>query len=385
MTEYDYIVVGGGHGGLRAGGPAQRRTRPRGCCCSRPGSAERTRAMTRAGRVAGANLGSAADWGQRHRRTRPQAGPAAYPRGRALGGSGAINAMAHVRGHRAVYDGWAAGGAAGWGFADLLPYFQRSERAAGPRPALRGTDGPVRVARPSAEPASGRARVRRGAGRGRLPGHRRPQRRASRRAWPGSTWPSPTGERVSAADAYLRPVLARPNLTVHADCLAPVSLQVSNGRCTGLRYLRDGAAPPPLAQASAEVIVCAGAIGSPQLLIRSGIGPADQVRALGLDVVADIAQVGENLQDHPVILVSSTRACAAAPPASTTTGRPARRCAASWREPAQTCICSRSCCRSPRSDSEPPPSGFALVSSVVAPDSRGIGAGWPARRPMRCR
>ena len=68
-----------------------------------------------------------------------------YPRGRALGGSGAINAMAHVRGHRAVYDGWAAAGAAGWGFVDLLPYFRRSESAPGRDPALRGTEGPVRV------------------------------------------------------------------------------------------------------------------------------------------------------------------------------------------------------------------------------------------------
>src|SRR6266567_9609912 len=70
----------------------------------------------------------------------------AYPRGRGLGGSGAINAMAHVRGHRAVYDGWAARGAPGWGFADLLPYFRRSERTEGRDPALRGTGGPVRVA-----------------------------------------------------------------------------------------------------------------------------------------------------------------------------------------------------------------------------------------------
>ena len=74
-----------------------------------------------------------------------------YPRGRALGGSGAINAMAHVRGHRAVYDGWAAGGAAGWGYADLLPYFRRSEHTDGRDPALRGTSGPVRVA-PVPEP-----------------------------------------------------------------------------------------------------------------------------------------------------------------------------------------------------------------------------------------
>jgi choline dehydrogenase len=92
------------------------------------------------------NLGSAADWGY-VTTSQAGAGPLPYPRGRGLGGSGAINAMAHVRGHPAVYDRWAADGAPGWGFADLLPYFRKTERAEGRDPALldrtrRGTDGP---------------------------------------------------------------------------------------------------------------------------------------------------------------------------------------------------------------------------------------------------
>ena len=147
MTEFDHIIVGAGTAGcvlaarlseeasarvllLEAGGPAQ------------------TRAMT----VPDAwpeLLGTAADWAD-ITTAQADAGPVAYPRGRALGGSGAINAMAHVRGHRAVYDGWAAAGAAGWGYADLLPYFRRSEHAGGD-PGLRGTSGPVRVA-PVPEP-----------------------------------------------------------------------------------------------------------------------------------------------------------------------------------------------------------------------------------------
>ena len=144
----------------------------------------------------------------------------AYPRGRALGGSGAINAMAHVRGHRAVYDGWAAGGAAGWGFADLLPYFRRSEQAEGRDPALRGTGGPG-PGRPGPGSAS-----------------RHPVARAFA-AGPGAAGCPVTddlsgppqegvawvdlaiagGQRVSPADAYLRPGLDRPNLTVQAGCL----------------------------------------------------------------------------------------------------------------------------------------------------------------------
>src|SRR5580704_8964191 len=147
VDGFDYIVVGGGSAGYVV---AARLAQDPGArvLLLEAGGSERTRATT----IPNAwpeNLGSAADWagvttGQ------AEAGPVAYPRGRTLGGSGAINGMAHVRGHRAVYDGWAAAGAAGWGFADLLPYFRRSEQAPSRDPALRGTEGPVRVA-PAAE------------------------------------------------------------------------------------------------------------------------------------------------------------------------------------------------------------------------------------------
>ena len=237
MTEYDYIVVGGGTAGCVV---AARLTQDAGArvLLLEAGSSERTRAMT----VPNAwpqLLGTTADWagvttGQ------AEAGPVAYPRGRTLGGSGAINAMAHARGHRAVYDGWAADGAAGWGFADLLPYFRRSESAPGRDPALRGTEGPVRVA-PAAQAA------------------RHPVARAFAEALveigcpvtddlsgphqEGVAWVDLAidgGERVSPADAYLRPVLDRPNLTVEADCLV-TRLQVTCGRCTGVSYVRAGA------------------------------------------------------------------------------------------------------------------------------------------------
>ena len=209
--------------------------------------------------------------------------------------------MAHVRGHRAVYDGWAAGGAVGWGFADLLPYFRRSEQTEGRDPALRGTEGPVRVA-PAAEAARhpvARAFAEALAQIGcpvtdDLSGHQQE----------GVAWVDLAidgGQRVSPADAYLRPVLHRPNLTVATDCLV-TRLHVEHGRCTGVSYVRDGA--PAQALAGGEVILCAGAVGSPQLLMLSGIGPAGPLRALGIDPVADIAEVGENLQDHPVVKAS---------------------------------------------------------------------------------
>ncbi len=364
MTEFGYIVVGAGTAGCvlaaRLGEDPGARV-----LLLEAGGAERTRAMT----VPGAwpeLLGSAADWAD-VTSAQAGAGPVAYPRGRVLGGSGAINAMAHVRGHRAVYDGWAAAGAAGWGYADLLPYFRRSEHADGRDPALRGTAGPVRVA-PVPE------------------GDRHPVAMVFAAAlaqigcpatgdlsgppYEGTAWVDLAingGQRVSPADAYLVPARHRPNLTVQPGCLV-TRLLVRHGRCTGVGYLRDG----ELAEAHAfgEVIVCAGAVGSAQLLLLSGIGPADQLRALGLDVVADLPGVGENLQDHPIVL-----ACYAP-------GLPLPRSRYNHGEV-------YAALRSPLAGAwpdlhlfpillpvapagrQPPAGGFALVAAVVAPDSRG--------------
>jgi choline dehydrogenase len=297
VTEYDYIIVGGGTAGCVL---AARLTQD-------PG----TRVLLLEAGAVGPDPtmtipdawpelpGSAADWGGL---TTPQAdaGPLPYPRGRALGGSGAINAMAHIRGHRAVYDAWAAAGVPGWGYADLLPYFKRSEHAAGRDPALRGTDGPVQVGpvpqadRHPAACAFAEALAAVGCpATGDLSGQ----------AQEGVAWPDlavAAGHRVSPADAYLRPVLHRPNLAVRAMALA-TQLDIRHGRCVGVRYLREET--PQQAHAGAEVIVCAGAVGSPQLLMLSGIGHAGQLRAVDIDPVADLPGTGANLQDHPVAMI----------------------------------------------------------------------------------
>jgi choline dehydrogenase len=364
VVDYDFIVVGAGTAGCVV---AARLSQDPGVrvLVLEAGGAERTLAM----RVPNAwpyNLGSAVDWAD-VTTGQADAGPVAYPRGRGLGGSGAINAMAHVRGHRAVYDCWAAGGAAGWGFADLLPYLRRSERAAGRDPALRGTAGPVRVAPP------GRA-------------NRHPVAVAFAKALhlagapvtddlsgprqEGVAWVDLAiagGERVSPADAYLRPVLDRPNLVVRTGWLV-TCLHVKHGRCTGVSYLRDGV--PAQARVSGEVIVCAGAVGSPQLLLASGIGPTGQLRTLGIRPVADIPAVGENLQDHPVVM-----ACYASPVPLPTSAYNHGEVYAALRSdlaggypdlhlfPISLPLAPPGC--------KPPPAGFILAAAVVAPDSRG--------------
>jgi choline dehydrogenase len=363
VAEYDYIVVGAGTAGCAVAARLTQDADVR-VLLLEAGSSERTRAMTVPNEWP-TLLGTSADWASLAG-DQAAIGNAVLPRGRTLGGSSTINAMAHLRGHRAVYDGWAAGGAPGWGFADLLPCFQRSESAPGKDPALRGMDGPIVVTQASAQPhpvaqafvtalASSGVPVS-----GDLSGAEQE----------GVAWHDLAiahGERVSSADGYLRPVIGRPNLTVETDSLV-TGLAVRGGRCTGVQY--TGGAGPATAEASAEVILCAGAIGSAQLLLLSGIGPASQLRGLGIEPVLDLPEVGANLQDHPIVMVSY----------ASTTALPASRynngeAVAALRSgvpgevpdlhlfPILLPLAPPGC--------EPPADGYVLVASVMQPDSRG--------------
>jgi choline dehydrogenase len=226
-------------------------------------------------------LQSEVDWGFR---TEPQEGLAQrriyWPRGKVLGGTSAINAMMWVPGPAADYDGWAEAGCDGWGYADLLPYLRRTPLTV----SAQRDPSPLTLAFVEAGVEAGihRAEALDGAELDGVGLVAVSQRR---------------GRRSSAADAYLKPARGRRNLTVVTGAHAARVL-LERGRAIGVSYLRDGRDEE--ARAGREVILSAGAVGSPQLLLLSGIGPEGDLRELGIEVAVDLPGVGRNLRDHLV-------------------------------------------------------------------------------------
>jgi choline dehydrogenase len=240
-------------------------------------------------------MGSSADWADQTVAQQATGGRVAWPRGRGLGGSSSINAMNFVRGHRGGYDAWAEAGAKGWGFDELLPAFKRSEHTEGRDPALRGIDGPLRPG-PAVQGHPIAAAGLEAAAQAGYP----MARDISGGLEEGFGWCDLSivdGRRQSAADAYLVPALDRPNLEVVTDALVQ-RLLIDDDGCRGVEY-RVGS-ETFVADCSGQVVLTAGAIGTPQLLMLSGIGPADQLKELGIEVVVDLPGVGANLHDHPM-------------------------------------------------------------------------------------
>jgi choline dehydrogenase len=217
------------------------------------------------------------------------------PRGKVLGGSTAINAMMWYRGHPMDYDAWADAGAAGWSFADCLPYFRRCEDWEDGETALRGAGGPLRIERAAEMHPVAQALIDGAAAIG-IPVIEDPNGPDNEGAT-RSNFNIAAGRRWSSATGYLRPILDRPNLTVVTESLA-VSLLVENGRCAGVRHLVDGKVVET--RAHERVVLAAGAIDTPRLLMLSGIGDPAELARLGLPVVHALPGVGQNLQDHPL-------------------------------------------------------------------------------------
>ena len=215
------------------------------------------------------------------------------PRGKVIGGSSSINGMIYVRGHAGDYAHWEESGAAGWGYADVLPYFRRMETSHGGAAPWRGTDGPLHVTRgPRDNPLHDAfVAAAEAAGYAATPdynGHRQEGfGPADMTVWKGRRW--------SAANAYLKPAVARGNVRLVTRALVDRIL-FDGPRAVGVGYLRGGTRHE--ARANAEIVLAAGAINSPQILQRSGIGPGHVLQDAGVAVRADRAGVGANLQDH---------------------------------------------------------------------------------------
>jgi choline dehydrogenase len=230
-------------------------------------------------------------------RTEPEAGLNGrvlnYPRGKAIGGSSAINAMIYMRGQAADYDHWRQLGLTGWGWDDVLPYFKKHENHFLGESDKHGARGELRVEPPRVHwklleafrAAAGQAGIKSiadfntGDNEGCCAFHVNQKR----------------GRRWSSATAFLKPVLHRPNLRLETGCLAEAVL-FDGRRAVGVRWRQDGATRSALARG--EVILAAGAIASPQLLLLSGVGPAEHLRQHGIAVALDRPGVGANLQDH---------------------------------------------------------------------------------------
>jgi choline dehydrogenase len=216
-----------------------------------------------------------------------------WPRGRLIGGSSSVNAMVYMRGQPADYDHWRQLGNAGWSYDDVLPYFKKAERNERLHDRFHGADGPLNVAeRPYTNPLS-HAFVEAAQQAG-LPFN--PDFNGALQLGCGLFQVTQkNGRRWSAASAYLHPAAARENLTIVTKAQATRVL-IENGRAVGVEYARGRRRHT--ARASQEVVLAAGAINSPQFLLLSGIGPAEELRARGVSVVHDLPGVGKNLQDH---------------------------------------------------------------------------------------
>ena len=215
------------------------------------------------------------------------------PRGKVLGGSSSINGLVYVRGNALDFEHWAQLGASGWSYPDVLPYFRRAESYAGGADQYRGGDGPLGTRRGLLTNPLHEAWL----SAGRAAGYpvSADMNGYQQEGFGRMDMTVQRGRRASAANAYLRPALRRRNLEVRTHALA-TRILFEGRRAVGVRYRRADLRHE--VRARREVIVCAGSINSPQLLKLSGVGPAEELGDLGIQVVHELEGVGENLQDH---------------------------------------------------------------------------------------
>jgi choline dehydrogenase len=216
-----------------------------------------------------------------------------FGRGKGVGGTSSINSMIYMRGAPQDYDEWASMGASGWSFTEVLPYFRKLEHYERGPSDYHGVDGPLNVADLRSVNPLTLAFIKAAV----TAGHARNEdfNGAAQEGVGQFQVTQKDGQRHSAADAYLKPALRRRNLTTITEARV-TRLLIQGNQITGVAYLHKGRIREMHARRS--VLLCGGAIHSPQLLMLSGIGPADHLRAMGIPVVSDLPGVGQNLQDH---------------------------------------------------------------------------------------
>ena len=224
-----------------------------------------------------------------------------HPRGRVLGGSSSINAMGFTRGHPEDFEGWAGNQLPSWTYAHCLPYFKRMERFSGGADAFRGGDGPLNVTAPGISHPLNRAYVNACVQAGYTASADTNGYQTEGIGAMDQTVHA--GRRVNTSRAYLRPVGKRPNLKVLTGCFI-TRIGFEGKRAVGVDYQKAGAVQR--ARATREVVLAAGSINTPRLLMLSGVGDADALRNLHIDVIADRPGVGANLQDHIDVQVKTT-------------------------------------------------------------------------------
>ena len=298
-TEYDYIIVGAGSAGCVLANRLSKNPK-NSVLLLEAGREDKSITLKMPGAVL-LNLKSTKhNWAFKGEPEPELAGrQLQHDRGKTLGGSSSINGMVFIRGNSLDYEGWRQMGCDGWGYADVLPYFKKMESYSGGGDDFRGDTGPLRVHRSVPKDPLSIAFIKAG----KEAGYKETDD-ISGYCQEGFGIFDRTvfkGERWSTTRGYLDPVRDRENLTIITKALV-CKLNLENNKATGVCF-KDNKNKIFNVKSNKEVILCAGAIGSPHILMLSGIGPKDHLKSMGINVIADMPGVGQNLQDHPDFMI----------------------------------------------------------------------------------
>lgn len=298
MTNFDYIVVGAGSAGAVVAGRLSESPTTRVLLIEAGGTQKHLNARIPAAFPQQFKTGL--DWGYFSEPEQYLGGRRIFmPRAKMLGGCSAMNAMIYIRGNRADYDGWAKDGATGWSYDEVLPLFRKSEHNSRGANDYHGADGPLFISDPQSPNEMSRRMVDAIAATGL---DRNDDFNGADQLGTGLYQVTQRrGMRWTTADGYVDPARKRPNFSVLTGATV-LRVRIENGTAVGVEVQRGGAVG--FIRAEREVIVSAGAINTPQLLLLSGIGPADQLAAQGITTIVDNPNVGDHYMDHPMYMVN---------------------------------------------------------------------------------